>query len=153
MSNAISLFYETAIFEAKIPKDPEIGKIVNNTDSVKRIIDLSTKYFSSGLSKDEYKESQELFKDPKIERLLEAAVKVGQRNGWISGSLFGSMFGALTGGVLAITGASPFFALVLVGATIGGLSIGYVSSKIVGVLTRWETENNITSGKGARILT
>jgi len=120
---------------------------------VQRSIDLSKKYFASGLDDKELEEAEQLFKDPKVERLLKAAEKVGQRNGWISGGTYGSILGALSGGALSLAGAGPFFALVLIGAVMGGLSIGYISSKIVGVLTRWKAEENISSGGGVRVHT
>ena len=154
MSRSICILQEQILlYEENIPKDPQISQLIETSDSVKRIIDLSKKYFTSKLSKEELKEAEHLFKDPKVERLLKAAEKVGQRNGWISGGIYGSIAGSIVGGILSIGTAAPFFALVLLGAIIGGLSIGFLTSRIVGILTRWKTEESLTKGDQVRIHT
>ena len=106
-------------------------------------------FIKKKLSPQEKKEIKSLLKDDKVERYLEASKKVGQRIGWIKGGLFGAASGTIHGSIAALgLGATGgwIFALILLGAIAGGLSIGWISSKIHGILRKWKSEEEITKG-------
>ena len=145
---------ETLLLENKIPKDPEIAKMVRDL-KVKKLISLSKKYFKNpnNVSEKDKNELEELFQDEKIKRYLVATTKVGRRMGWLSGGFFGGSFGATGGAIIGLGTGSllGWFALVLFGALIGGLSVGFITSRIMGDLRRWDAENQMTSGQALRV--
>ena len=140
---------EEVIAESEVPKVPEMSQMVKDP-KIKRFISLSKKILKNGrMSTFERSEMTTLLDDPKVRAYLQASQKVGQRIGWIQG---GSI-GALSGGLLATAKAGlagltlgPAIALALLGAIAGGISVGYVVSKIKGILRRWKTEEEITKG-------
>jgi hypothetical protein len=139
---------KSLLVEMQVPKDPSLRQLVKEPP-VQRLITLSKKGIKENLSPQEKKEIKSLLKDDKVERYLEASKKVGQRIGWIKGGLLGAASGTVHGTVAAIgLGASGvgIFALVLLGAIAGGLSIGWLSSKIHGILRKWKAEEEITKG-------
>jgi hypothetical protein len=140
---------ETLLVEAKVPKDPKINQLVKDP-VIQKFISLSKKAVNVPLTPNEKTEVDNLLKDPKVHAYLKASEKVGQRIGWVKGGVIGSLGGGVTGasGALAagVTSGLGVFALALLGAIAGGLSLGYVSSKIQGILRRWKTEEEITKG-------
>lgn len=150
MNRSINLYLTES--NLNIEKDPNIVKLIQTSSQVKRIIELAKKHFTKGLNDKEKEETQTLFKDPKVEQLLKAAEKVGEREGWIKGGFIGTLIGLFTGGV-AGAGTDLFFAAVLLGAVLGGVGIGYLGSKIYKILKRWELEERITRGDTIRIHT
>lgn len=150
---SICLYMENynLLFEMSIPKSSQISDLIQSNEQVKKFIDLAKKSFTKGLTPTEQKEADELFKDAKVRKLLEAAEKVGQREGWIRGGKVGSMIGGAVGAIGGIAAGGPVFALALLGAVIGGISIGYLLSRVHGVLNRWKTEEEIASGRGMRL--
>lgn len=140
---------QTLITEMNVPKDPKIKQLIQDS-SVQKFISLSRKAVKDPLTSSERTEVTNLLKDSKVRAYLKASEKVGQRIGWIKGGIFGSASGGVagTGGALAlgVTSGLGVFALALLGAIAGGLSIGYIASKIQGILRRWKTEEEITKG-------
>jgi hypothetical protein len=140
---------ETIISESKVPKDPKINQLIKDP-VIQKFISLSKKAVNTPLTPNEKSEVDSLLKDPKVQAYLKAAEKVGQRIGWIRGGITGGLGGSIvgTGSALSLGVASGLgiFALALLGAISGGLSIGYVASKIQGILRRWKTEEEITKG-------
>lgn len=141
---------EQVIAESEIPKVPEMSQMVKDP-KIKRFISLSQKIMknSGRLSTFQQKEIKTLLDDPKVKAYLQASQKVGQRIGWIQGGAAGAISGGLVGAAKAgVAGLAlgPVVALALLGATAGGISIGYVVSKIKGILRRWKTEEEITKG-------
>jgi hypothetical protein len=151
MSKSISLYCTQPLFEA-VSVDPSIKNTISSSSEAKRLISLATKHFTSELTPVEKEEIPNLLRDTRVKSMLKAAEKVGQRNGWITGGFYGSVIGAITGGIAGIA-FDAFFALVLLGALLGGLAIGFVASRIQGILTRWQTEEKIASGGGVRVHT
>lgn len=146
----------TLLIESTVPKDPKFSRMLKDP-KIARLVSISKSYFKSNekLDQKEQKEADELFKDPKVKRYLNAATKVGQRIGWIRGGMAGVTPGFLIGGIAGIsTGTlSGILAVALLGAIIGGLSIGYLASRVMGVLKRWEAEEELASGKNVRVHT
>lgn len=139
---------KSLLIEMQVPKDSTLRQLVTEPP-VQRLIELSKKGVKNKLSPQEKKEIKSLLKDDKVERYLEASKKVGQRIGWIKGGAFGTLSGAAQGALASFTvGATGIgiFALVLLGAIAGGLSIGWLSSKIHGILRKWKAEEEITKG-------
>lgn len=139
---------QSLLAESKVPKDPTLGQLVKEPP-VQRLITLSKKGIKSKLSPQEKKEVKSLLQDNKVEQYLEASKKVGQRIGWIKGGAFGAVSGSIHGTIAAVgLGASGLgiFALILLGAIAGGLSLGWISSKIQGILRKWKAEEQITKG-------
>lgn len=140
---------QTILSESKVPKDPKISQLIKDP-VIQKFISLSKKAVNTPLTPNEKAEVDNLLKDPKVHAYLKAAEKVGQRIGWIRGGITGGLGGGVTGtgGALAlgITSGLGIFALALLGAIAGGLSIGYIASKIQGILRRWKTEEEITKG-------
>lgn len=136
------------VLETKIPKDPKL-KALSSDPKVKRFIDLSKRLIDDPDEKRGQEELKNLLKDPKVRAYLIASEKVGQRIGWIqggiSGGLVGTVLGALTAGAAGWP-AAAIGALALLGAAAGGTVIGYPMSKIVGILRRWKTEEEMTKG-------
>jgi len=147
---------ENLLLEANIPKLPEIATMVKDP-KITKLINISKSYFKNKqtLTNTEEKELGDLFEDEKVKRYLAAATKVGRRIGWIRGSIAGiyagGAFGAAAG--LASASISGVLGLALLGAIAGGLSIGFLASRIMGVLNRWETERKIASGGAVRVHT
>lgn len=139
---------QSLLAELQVPKDPTLGQLVKEPP-VQRLITLSKKGIKEKLNPQEEKELKSLLKDDKVERYLEASKKVGQRIGWIKGGAFGAASGSIHGTIAAVSlGASGagIFALILLGAIAGGLSIGWISSKIHGILRKWKAEEQLTKG-------
>lgn len=138
------------LLENSIPKDNIITKYTND-NNVKKLIDTSKKYFTTG--KYDKTEVEDLFQDPKVQSYLQAAVKVGRRDGWIRGGLLGSASGATVGAISGLLSGSIvlFFALVLLGAVAGGLAFGYLTSRAFGILSKWEAERKISKSDGMRV--
>lgn len=136
------------VLEAKVPKDPKL-KALSNEPKVKKFIDLSKKLINDPDEKKGQQELKNLLKDPKVRAYLIASEKVGQRIGWIQGGISGGLIGTITGiGTAAALGwpAAAVSALALLGAAAGGAIVGYPMSKIVGILRRWKTEEEMTKG-------
>ena len=138
---------EELIAESEIPKIPEMSQMIKDP-KVKKFITLSQKIVKDGKMKTfERREMTTLLDDPKVRAYLQASQKVGQRIGWIQGGALGAISGGLV--ATAKAGAAglalgPAVALALLGAIAGGISLGYVVSKIKGILRRWKTEEEIT---------
>lgn len=128
-----------------------IKSLVDSSPNIKRLINYGKKHFTKGLTDKEKKEIPELLKDEKVQSMLKSATKVGQRNGWIGGGSSGAILGALIGVIPGLNDLDHFFAIVLLGALIGGVSLGFLASRIRGVLNRWTAEENISSGQGVRV--
>lgn len=143
-----SIVEYTCLYEVETLKS-----LIDTSPNIKKLIDYGKKHFTKGLSEQEKKEIPDLLKDPKVQAMLKSATKVGQREGWISGGIKGAILGGLIGGFPGLADIDHFFAIVLLGALIGGVSLGFLTSVIRGVLKRWETESNIASGHGVRVVT
>jgi hypothetical protein len=144
---AISVAQEL-VFESQVPKDPNLAKLSKHPN-VKKFIALSKSLIDDPDEKRGREELKNLLKDPKVRAYLIASEKVGQRIGWIqggiSGGAIGTVIGAATAGALGWPGAA-IAALGLLGAAAGGAIVGYPMSKIVGILRRWKTEEEMTKG-------
>lgn len=140
---------EEILCEAEVPKDPTLSKMVKNP-KVMKLIGMSKKLIRGGkLSTFERQEMKTLLDDPKVKAYLQASEKVGQRIGWIQGSLAGGLSGALIAAIKAGSAGMtliPGLALVVLGAIAGGISLGFIASKIKGILRRWKTEEELTKG-------
>jgi len=140
---------EEVIAESEVPKVPEMNRMIKDP-TIKRFITLSQKIVKKGKIKTfERQEMTTLLDDPKVRAYLLASQKVGQRIGWIQGGAAGAVSGGLVAtakaGMAGLT-LGPAIALALLGAIAGGISLGYVVSKIKGILRRWKTEEEITKG-------
>jgi hypothetical protein len=136
------------MLENQIPRDPSLSRIVKDP-SVVKFITLSKKLLNKELTPQEKKEYPNLLKDPKVQAYIQASKKVGQRIGWIKGGISGTVIGGLAStGPSAALGATGIglAALALLGAIAGGLSVGYLASKIYGILRKWKTEEELTKG-------
>lgn len=60
--------------------------------------------------------------------------------------------GFLTGSSLAVANGLPVAIIALMGAIIGGFSIGYPISKLQHILYRWRAEEDVTQGRTGGIL-
>lgn len=112
-------------------------------------MELSSKLLRTGLKPSEKEELRNLFEDPFVRNYLAAAEKVGRRYGWLIGGSGGGLAGYLAA-VYKLPPALSFLppvAAALLGAVIGGLSIGYLGSRIGKVIRRWMAENAIVSSK------
>lgn len=131
--------------------DDDITKFLKDP-KVKRFIELSKKKVIDDLTPEEIQEINSLFKQKYIQEYIKAVEKVGSRNGWIFGSISGGIIGAIAT-ALGLSGSGiPVFVLALLGAVLGGYSLGYVSSQINKVIRRWKAENDITSGKHTGVI-
>jgi tetrahydromethanopterin S-methyltransferase subunit G len=145
---------ETALFEANIPKDNKIKQMVHDSE-IQEFIQLSKKKIMSGLDQNESVQYDNLFSNPKVAAYLEAAEQVGRRNGWLYGLPVGSIVGATAGTAIGIASAPigmSVAALALLGAAMGGISIGYIFSKVNEILTRWKAQDNVTLTKSVPIV-
>jgi hypothetical protein len=139
-----------SLHETSHPKEIDSGlKDMIKDSAVQRFIDLSKKKLTSDLSKEEDKAFNSLFEDPKVKAYLEAAKAVGRRNGWLHGVPTGMVVGAGAGmAVGTLTGGGILVAaLALLGAALGGVSIGYLFSKVNEILNKWTAEENLTNSK------
>lgn len=141
---------QSLLIESQVPKSPQMKELVQDPQ-VQRLIDLSKKGMKGKLTPLEQKEIKSLLKDDKVEQYLQASKKVGQRIGWIKGGALGAASGSIHGAAAAVglgaTGSAlGFFALVLLGAIAGGLTVGWISSKIHGILRKWKSEEELTRG-------
>ena len=136
------------MFESKIPKDSKL-KVMAKDPKVQKFISVSKQIVNNPDEKKGQQELKNLLKDPKVRAYLIASEKVGQRIGWIEGGISGGLLGTIAGGVTAGAlgwPAAAAAALALLGASAGGVVIGYPASKIVGILRRWKTEEEMTKG-------
>lgn len=155
MINNLQVFLEQdyVFLESKVPKDEELKKLVK-VDTNKRLIDLSKKYFKENLTETEKEEVVDLLQHKKSISLIKASEKVGKRIGWFRGFPPGFLAG---GGISIIflpfseLPAAVILSLILLGAIAGGITVGFISSKIFSILNRWRTEEEIVSGRAARI--
>lgn len=125
----------------EINKPTEVDENIKDmvSDSiVRRFIELCKKKFTTELTKNEQKTYNTLFEEPKVKAFLDAAEKVGRRNGWLSGIPVGILVGGVAGTLTLIP------AIALLGAVLGGLSIGFLFSKVNEMLTRWKVEDQLT---------
>lgn len=139
------------IYEELSFVDDDISKFLKDP-KVKRFVELSKKKVIDDLTQEEIQEVNSLFKQKYIQEYIKAVEKVGARNGWIFGSITGGIIGSIAT-TLGLSGAGiPIFVLALMGAVLGGYSLGVISSKINKVIRRWKAENAITTDKNAGVI-
>lgn len=127
-----------------IPTNTRITYLVNTYNNVKRIIELSEKALSSKLTDEEAKETKQLFKDPNVLLLIDAAEKFARQREWVCPQFYGGLTGGITQidfGTTVETTPQTMYSLVLLGALIGGFDIDVSTPDIVKTLLKFKEED------------
>ena len=150
MAKSLVMFYETELTDPPLPPPQDIPTNIKITDligtynSVKKIITLAQKFFLGSLADNEKIEAKRLFKDSNVQLLLDAAESLARRNEWVCKQFYGGLTGGITQisfGETIYTNLETMFALVLLGAIIGGKTIKVPISTIKDTLNKFKEED------------